>query len=120
MIKLGTLNSRVKEFYDIWMLSKQYGFQGKTLCEAMRQTLEQRGTELVLPMAVFSSDFIAAKQVQWKAFRKRLSHEYVPDKFYEVVQQLQVFLAPVAEAISAKKRFVDIWVAPASWQKSHE
>ncbi|MCG8342714.1 MAG: nucleotidyl transferase AbiEii/AbiGii toxin family protein [Chlorobiales bacterium] len=121
MIKLGTLNSRMKDFYDIWMLSRQYDFQGDSLCEAMRQTLEQRGTELVMPVAVFSSDFIAAKQVQWKAFRKRLRNEYdVPDKFDEVVQQLQVFLAPVMEAISAKKRFVDIWMAPDSGQKSHE
>ena len=73
-----------------------------------------------MPVAVFSSDFIVAKQVQWKAFRKRLPNESVPDKFDEVVQQLQVFLAPVVEAISAKKRFVDIWVAPDSWQESHE
>ncbi len=115
MVKLGILNSRMKDFYDIWMLSRQYDFQGDSICEAMRQTLEQRGTELVMPVAAFLSDFIAAKQVQWKAFRKRLPNEYVPEKFDEVVQQLQVFLAPVVEAISAKKRFVDIWVAPDSW-----
>ncbi|MCG8342915.1 MAG: nucleotidyl transferase AbiEii/AbiGii toxin family protein, partial [Chlorobiales bacterium] len=77
-------------------------------------------TELVMPVAVFSSEFIAAKQVQWKAFRKRLPNEFVPEMFDEVVHQLQVFLAPVAEAISAKKRFADIWIAPDSWQKSHE
>lgn len=120
MIKLGTLNSRMKDFYDIWMLSRQYDFQGKSLCDAMMQTLEQRRTEFALPVVAFSSDFIVAKQVQWKAFRKRLPNEFVPEMFDEVVQQLQVFLAPVAEAISAKKRFVDIWVAPDSWQKSHE
>jgi len=120
MVKLGILNSRMKDFCDIWMLSRQYDFQGDNLCEAMRQTLKQRGTELLLPLAVFSSDFVTAKQVQWKAFRKRFPHEYVPDMFDEVVRQLQVFLAPVVEAISAKKRFVDIWVAPDSWQKSHE
>ncbi|PWW82170.1 hypothetical protein CR164_07505 [Prosthecochloris marina] len=120
MIKHGVLNSRMKDFYDIWMLSRQYDFQGKSLCDAMRQTLEQRRTELVLPVVAFSSDFIAAKQVQWKAFRKRLPNESVPEMFDEVVQQLQVFLAPVVEAIGVKKRFVDIWIAPDSWQKSHE
>ena len=120
MIKLGILNSRMKDFYDIWMLSRQYDFQGNSLCEAMGQTLKQRGTELVMPVAVFSGDFIDAKQVQWKAFRKRLPNEPVPAKFDEVVQQLQVFLAPVVEAISVKKRFVNIWMAPDSWQKSHE
>lgn len=120
MIKLGTLNSRMKDFYDIWMLSRQYDFQGKSLCDAMMQTLEQRRTEFALPVVAFSSDFIVAKQVQWKAFRERLPNEFVPEMFDEGVQQLQVFLAPVAGAISAKKRFVDIWIAPDSWQKSHE
>jgi len=46
MLKLRGLNSRMKDFYDIWLLSRQFGFDGKTLSEAIRLTLEQRGTEL--------------------------------------------------------------------------
>ena len=26
MIKLGSLNSRMKDFYDIWLLSRQFSF----------------------------------------------------------------------------------------------
>ena len=46
MLKLRELNSRMKDFYDIWLLSRHFGFEGKTLSEAIRLTLEQRGTEL--------------------------------------------------------------------------
>jgi hypothetical protein len=28
MVKLGTLNSRMKDFYDIWLLSRQFDFDG--------------------------------------------------------------------------------------------
>ncbi len=47
MAKLGILNSRMKDFYDIWMLSRQYDFEGTSLAEAIRQTFahgEQRSS----------------------------------------------------------------------------
>jgi len=47
MAKLGILNSRMKDFYDIWMLSRQYDFEGTSLAEAIRQTFAQWGTTLV-------------------------------------------------------------------------
>ncbi len=34
MVKLGVLNSRMKDFYDIWMLSRAFDFTGETLAEA--------------------------------------------------------------------------------------
>jgi len=46
MIKLGSLNSRIKDFYDIWLLSRQFEFDPATLTEAIRLTLNQRGTAL--------------------------------------------------------------------------
>jgi|GEM_PF-2629019 len=53
MARLGILNSRLKDFYDIWMLSRQYNFEGGRLAEAIRQTFEQRGTILVEPQEIF-------------------------------------------------------------------
>ncbi len=35
MVKLGTLNSRMKDFYDIWLLSRQFDFDGPTLAQAV-------------------------------------------------------------------------------------
>jgi len=46
MVKLGMLNSRMKDFYDIWLLSRQFDFDGPRLTEAIRLTFERRGTEL--------------------------------------------------------------------------
>jgi len=98
MAKLGILNSRMKDFYDIWMLSRQYDFEGVSLAEAIRQTFAQRGTTLVQMKEIFSGEFIDEKQVQWNAFRKRIGLEYLPASFADVVQQVQVFLSPAVEA----------------------
>ena len=72
MIKLGVLNSRMKDFYDIWMLARHFEFDGDRMAEAIRRTFEQRGTEITRDMVVFSQPFMDAKQVQWEAFRNRL------------------------------------------------
>lgn len=120
MAKLGILNSRMKDFYDIWMLSRQYDFEGASLAEAIRQTFAQRGTTLVQMKEIFSREFIEENQVQWNAFRKRIGLEYLLVSFADVVQQVQVFLSPTVEALRAKRFFKDNWIAPDSWRSSHE
>ena len=52
MLKLGELNSRMKDFYDIWLLSRQFDFNGKELAEAIRLTLDHRGT--VIPEIIIA------------------------------------------------------------------
>jgi len=44
MIKLGIMNSRMKDFFDIYMLSKSNNFEGAVLAEALRETFERRNT----------------------------------------------------------------------------
>jgi hypothetical protein len=68
MVKLGALNSRMKDFYDIWLLSRQFDFDGVKLTEAIRRTFERRGTKLPLEIEAFAEPFIQEKQTQWTAF----------------------------------------------------
>ena len=46
MIQLGELNSRMKDFYDVWQLMKS-SFEGRILLEAVNRTLANRGTQAV-------------------------------------------------------------------------
>lgn len=39
MVKLGELNSRMKDFYDIWLLARQFSFESNTLQTAIKKTL---------------------------------------------------------------------------------
>jgi hypothetical protein len=69
MVKLGALNSRMKDFYDLWALSRQFDFDGVTPTEAVRLTFERRGTGCLLRLRPAES-FIESKGTQWTAFRK--------------------------------------------------
>ncbi len=60
MTKLGQLNSRMKDFFDLWVLSRQFDFDGATLASAIQRTFAHRKTVVVSrPTAltdVFTSD----------------------------------------------------------------
>lgn len=116
MLKRRELNSRMKDFYDIWMLSRQFDFDGKNLAEAITRTLEQRGTGLPEDIIAFSGEFIALKQIQWNAFRKKLNQDQIPENFEDIILQLKKFITPVASAIYTKEHFSFQWSAPGPWK----
>ncbi len=59
MIVLGMANSRMKDYFDIWMLSRNFTIEADVLREAIRQTFEKRHTELPL------DEPIALSRVSW-------------------------------------------------------
>ena len=115
MLKLRELNSQMKDFYDIWLLSRQFGFDGKTLSEAIKLTLEQRGTELPDEIVAFSQEFIEEKQIQWNAFRKKLEQNHVPDEFEDIVIKVKEFIDPISSALISRRPPPLKWSAPGPW-----
>ena len=96
-VKLGTLNSRMKDFYDIWLLSRQFDFDGSELAEAIRLTFEHRGTAVPPLIEALDEPFIESKQLQWTAFRNRLQQDHVPAAFSDVVTSMAEFIALARE-----------------------
>lgn len=95
MVALGLANSRMKDFYDIWVLSKSYEFDHARLARAIAATFARRGTPLPekTPDALtpaFAND--AAKLRQWTAFVRDLAVE--TPAFETVIDELAVFLMP--------------------------
>jgi len=100
MVKLGNLNSRMKDFYDIWMLSNQFKFDEDKLAEAIRLTFEHRKTILDRNITAFSEPFILAKQIQWRAFRIKVGQVDLPINFSEIVQRIENFLRSVIDKLT--------------------
>ena len=46
MVQLGMANSRMKDFYDVAVLAREFDFDGDLLARAIRATFERRGTVL--------------------------------------------------------------------------
>lgn len=115
MVTLGALNSRMKDFYDIWLLSRQFDFEGANLTEAVRLTFKQRGTTMPDEIVAFTDAFAEVKQPQWQAFHRRLGQDHVPVPFIEVVGVLNNFLAPVSNHLSTGANAPSRWIAPGPW-----
>lgn len=103
------LTGRMKDFYDIYYLSRTFDFDGLKLQTAIQETLQNRGTayekdsfDRVLTLA---DD--ADMQTKWRYFLKTLGN---PDKpFVEIIEGLKEFLEPVWEAILGESELTKSW-----------
>jgi uncharacterized HAD superfamily protein len=70
IIRLGFANTRMKDFYDIWLLIQQFDFDRIELQGIIQQVLKKRGTALdVFPIAFLESFYDnAIKKDKWNAF----------------------------------------------------
>lgn len=117
MTKLGTANSRMKDFYDIWLLCGQFDFSGATLTKAIRRTFDNRGTPLVSNPVALTGEFgkDTQKQSQWQAFLRRNRIEHAPAELPKVVKALAQFLRPPLAAVASSHPFRKRWSAPGPW-----
>jgi predicted nucleotidyltransferase component of viral defense system len=118
MVQLGMGNSRMKDFYDVWILARQFEFDGSALCAAIRATFKRRKTELPAtpPLALtpeFSTDRI--KILQWNAFLGKAQLIESPPPLEEAVSLLASFLMPPTLALISNDSWCRSWV-PIDWR----
>jgi hypothetical protein len=120
MLRLGELNSRMKDFYDIWLFSQKFDFKFEILFEAIKSTFITRDFQIPIPesISVFKDDFVKLKQTQWKSFHNRIDLQSVPEDFSNIIDSIKLFLYPVAEAIYYSKQVLTgAWKAPGPWSR---
>lgn len=116
LVKLGMINTRMKDFYDLWLLSRQFDFDGEALTETIRTTFARRGTALRASPTAFTPAFHAEKQPQWRAFLSRTGLTGAPETLKEAIAPIEEFLIPIAEAGGADRKFSMSWTAPGPWK----
>lgn len=111
MIKLGMMNSRMKDFYDIYILSKTKNFEGAVLTEALRETFKRRNSAFEKSPIVFNDSFKEDrdKKLQWNAFLRKTKLEGIPLDFGVVLLELKKFLHPIYEKLLKEDDFVKNW-----------
>lgn len=117
MVKLGNLNSRMKDFFDIRLLSRQFDFEGRILAEAVTKTFSTRGTKIPSTPIAFTRTFAedATKTVQWRAFIRRNRLMDTPEDFAEIITTVASFLGPIVDILAAGRSFGLYWKAPGPW-----
>lgn len=117
MVKLGPINSRMKDFFDIWLLSRQFEFDAPALATAIAKTFERRQTALDLPPYAFTPGFAAdpLKQTQWQAFLEKSRLAAAPRELTEIIDAISGFLLPPAISARDGTQLSSRWLPPGPW-----
>jgi hypothetical protein len=116
MAKLGILNSRMKDYFDLWVLARHSDFDGVVLATAIRATFERRGTDIPSGLPLGLTDEFALheqKNMQWSGFVRK--NALGPIALTEVIGSVRQFLLPVLAALAEDVRFDRQWRASAGW-----
>lgn len=118
MVALGMADSRMKDFYDIYVLAAGTEFDGHRLGSAFKATFNRRTTLIPsgVPTALspeYSGD--ALKRAQWKAFAGGGNVRLSSVTLNEVIRLLGLFLLPPANSVAQGRRFDGKWVPPGPW-----
>lgn len=119
MVKLGVLNSRMKDFYDLWVMGREFEFDGAGLAASIAATFKRRKTSLPdkAPFALtekFGDD--PTKRRQWQAFVKRGRLKLVETNLMTVIRAVRDFLMPVVTATAGGGTFTAHWPKGGPWQ----
>ena len=119
IVNLGLTNSRMKDYYDIWLLSQQFDFDGATLMRAIEATFRRRGTMLPSEMPIgLSHEFVtdAGKLSQWQAFVRRSRLDSKEISLETVVKVIATFILPPSSAAAESTGFALRWAKGGPWQ----
>lgn len=114
-VRLGESNTRMKDFFDLWFLSRKFPFDGALLKDAITRTFVRR--EMSLPVTVpvaLTPEFAEMNAATWAAFiqRNALAH-------FEMVSTLdaiRVFAWPVMGAAANDVAFSEHWTPAKGWR----
>lgn len=87
MVALGSANSRMKDFYDVWVCSIHLDFNTDTLLNAISATFKNRETPL--PGGEFealTARFAEEHETQWNAFVRKIGEDDLTDGFGRVIK----------------------------------
>lgn len=116
MVSRGLLNSRLKDFYDIWLLSELFDHDYKILRLAVQNTFTRRHVPMPenIPDA-WTPEFAASpmKAAQWTAFLRKNKMVNAPADFRIVGAKIAAFLIPV---FFPPQESPVIWKASDGWR----
>jgi hypothetical protein len=116
LVELGMLNSRMKDFFDLWAIGGAFIFDGAVLARAIKATFDRRGTPLPSEMPIaLTPAFAMEKQGQWKAFLNRTEIALAPDPLPEIQMRVAQLTMPPALAMAKSGEFAARWAPGGPW-----
>lgn len=120
MVFLGVANSRMKDFFDIWLLSREQTFILSRLRRALAATFARRKTPLPAePPTALTEAFLKdeGKSAQWKAFLNRMHLPKETAGLDEVGHEIARFVMPAVESARSGGAEEREWPPTGPWSK---
>lgn len=115
IVKLGMLNTRFKDYFDLHYLAQKFSFEGELLVKSFAGTFARRGTPFPngLPVGLtpmFGTD--PAKIRGWESFWRKTGPKGEMPTLLSVIKLLVEFLERPLDAAAKEKSF------PATWKSN--
>jgi len=109
MLRISLTTSRMKDFYDIYILSDIKSFNGEILQKAILSTLQRRETPLEKKHVLFTKEFAEddSRIRMWNGYIKKIGKELID--FDIVMDRIKTFLLPIYEKILKREEFFEKW-----------
>ncbi|NOR41669.1 MAG: nucleotidyl transferase AbiEii/AbiGii toxin family protein [Gammaproteobacteria bacterium] len=118
LVTLGMANSRMKDFYDLWIIASEFDFDGLMLSKAIGNTFSRRRTSLPehVPLGL-SPEFYedAQKNTQWNAFVRKGALAATLPTLKDICLSLEAFLLPPTQALVRDEEFRANWEPGGPW-----
>jgi hypothetical protein len=121
MVVNGERNSRMKDFFDIQAISRQFAFEGGALGRSIRRTFKGRNTEIGdVPPIAFQRPFYTdeARSIQWRSYLTRDRLTGVPVEFTKAGDAIIAFLKPIWTALAENFEVHMQWNPGGPWREN--
>lgn len=119
MVSRGMLNSRMKDYYDLRMMAKEFRFDGNSLTKAIKATFTRRGIAIPkdTPIAITEEFFSDTdKNTQWQAFLRNSRLDEKDLTLSQVIDEIHKFLMSPVIAAANNRPFTKSWAAGGPWK----
>ncbi|HEY7886812.1 MAG TPA: nucleotidyl transferase AbiEii/AbiGii toxin family protein [Steroidobacteraceae bacterium] len=116
MVALGSANSRMKDFYDVWICWKHLDFNAGTLLKAISATFKNRETSVpAQEFEALTATFAGTHRVQWNAFVRKMGEDELIDGFGKIIEDIKTFAMPAFRSLASGEKLAQQWKAGNGW-----
>ena len=106
LVTRGITNSRLKDYYDLWLIAETFELERAPLVLAIRQTFARRETALPQNNPTgLSEAYVEAWADQWRTFLSRERMTAAPEQLANVIADLQRYLLPLIDDVKGDWRW---------------
>lgn len=118
MTRHAELNSRMKDYYDLWLISEAFEFECPALQKAIEITFKNRDTDIPLERpAALTLEFAARNQTSWSNFLKKMDLENTRSNDFEsIIEEVWAFLEVPLKSSIDKTKSTLTWLPSKGWR----